>query len=150
MTSQSWETRRPSNSSSTIFCCQLDRKAPAILWLVLLIQGPQLQSSLAGVEGHHSSHLHNRACHSELHQHSNTAVCGNLTVAIASQFIVVSLPEWKLNLIFSQKIVTGLAVAYLTVLCMKINFYNCFIMSYSTELTDIKIGVSRKHFYSLN
>ena len=84
------------------------------MWSVLLIQGPQLHSSLAGVEAHHSSHLDHGARHIELNQHSTTAVCGNLTIAIASQFIVVSLPGWKLNLIFSQKIETELAVAYPT------------------------------------
>ena len=96
---------------------QLDRKVPATFWSVLLIQGPQLQSSQAGGEGHHSNHLHH-----------GTVCCISARMEIKSDIF----PE-NCNWVGS-----GLP------------HYNCFIMSYSTELTDIKIGVSRKHFYSLN
>ena len=36
LSSQSWDTRRPSNSSTTRFSYQLDRRAPTGLWSVLL------------------------------------------------------------------------------------------------------------------
>ena len=143
LSSQWWGNSRPSNSTTTTFRYQLDRRAPTGQWEVRLTTELASQSKALRVVNHSRARLEVRVLTPTSVPASLTSitgvvtanytktglpVCGNLSITAITtdsngtvlltkvrregrySVIVLSSLDWKLNLIFSEKLLMELAV----------------------------------------